>query len=82
MLPDAGKSVQQPWTTPSNPDCGHENITVTPGQTCRLRIMNGGSLAYQTVCFEGHNVTVVAADATPTQPVSFGPCVDVNVGQR
>lgn len=53
-----------------------------PGQTYRFRIINGGSLLYQTVCFEGHNVTVIAADATPTEPISFGPCVDVNSGQR
>lgn len=78
----AGKSKQQPWVAPSNPGCTHENITVTPGQTYRFRIINGGSLLYQTVCFEGHNVTVIAADATPTQEVSFGPCIDVNSGQR
>ncbi|KAL3136665.1 hypothetical protein ABBQ38_005906 [Trebouxia sp. C0009 RCD-2024] len=78
----AGKSKQQPWATPSNPGCTHENISVVPGQTYRFRIINGGSLLYQTVCFEGHNVTVIAADATPTEPISFGPCVDVNSGQR
>lgn len=79
---DAGKSKQQPWATPSNPGCSHENITVVAGETYRFRIINGGSLLYQTVCFKGHNVTIVAADATPTEPVSFGSCVDVNVGQR
>ncbi|KAL3145498.1 hypothetical protein ABBQ32_003322 [Trebouxia sp. C0010 RCD-2024] len=78
----SGKSKQQPWATPSNPGCSHENITLVPGQTYRFRIINGGSLLYQTVCFEGHNVTVIAADATPTEPISFGPCVDVNSGQR
>ena len=79
---DAGKSTQQPWATPSNPGCSHENISVVAGETYRFRIINGGSLLYQTVCFGGHNVTIVAADATPTEPVSFGSCVDVNVGQR
>ena len=78
----AGKSVQQPWAAPSSPGCSHDNITVMPGKTYRFRIINAGSLVYQTVCFEGHNVTIVAADAIPTDPVSFGPCVDVNSGQR
>lgn len=78
----AGRSVLQPWVEASNPGCSHENITVSPGQTYRFRIINGGSLAYQTVCFQDHNVTIVAADATPTDPVSFGSCVDVNAGQR
>ena len=78
----AGKSAQQPWASPGNPGCSHEVIPVTAGKTYRLRIINAGSLAYQTVCFEGHNVTIIAADATPTEPVSFGSCVDVNSGQR
>ena len=78
----AGKSVQQPWASPGNPGCSHENITVTAGKTYRVRIINGGSLLYQTVCFEGHNVTIIAGDATPTEPISFGPCVDINSGQR
>ncbi|DBA96798.1 TPA: hypothetical protein ACH3X3_012965 [Trebouxia sp. C0006] len=77
-----GKSVQQPWASPGNPGCSHENITVTAGKTYRVRIINGGSLLYQTVCFEGHNVTIIAGDATPTEPISFGPCVDINSGQR
>jgi hypothetical protein len=35
-----------------------------------------------TVCFEKHNVTVVAADAMPITPQTFSQCVDVNAGQR
>ncbi|KAK9828854.1 hypothetical protein WJX72_002416 [[Myrmecia] bisecta] len=77
-----GKSVQVPWAAPSNPGCTHENITIAAGKTYRFRIINSGSLLYQTVCFGGHNVTIVAADATPTDPISFGPCVDINSGQR
>jgi len=37
---------------------------------------------YMTVCFEKHNVTVVAADAMPITPQTFSQCVDVNAGQR
>ena len=27
-------------------------------------------------------MTIIAGDATPTDPISFGPCVDINSGQR
>jgi Multicopper oxidase len=30
---------------------------------------------------QGHKVTIVAADATPTEPLEVT-CVDVNLGQR
>ena len=78
----AGKAAQQPWAAPSNPGCSHENMTVMQGKTYRIRVINAGFLLHQTVCFEGHNMTILAADAIPTDPVSFGPCVDVNSGQR
>jgi hypothetical protein len=54
---------------------------VEAGKTYRFRIINAASLTYQTVCFGGHNVTVIEADARPLQPFS-AQCVDVNVGQR
>lgn len=41
--------------------------------------------APQTVCFEGHDVTIVAADAVPVEPIAaskFNGCIDVNSGQR
>jgi FtsP/CotA-like multicopper oxidase with cupredoxin domain len=37
---------------------------------------------YTTICFMGHNVTVVEADARPIAPATFRECVDVNSGQR
>jgi hypothetical protein len=44
-------------------------------------MIGGGNLLYLSVCFEGHNVTIVAADATPTVPIEVE-CVDINLGQR
>ena len=54
---------------------------MTPGETRLYRIINAGTLMYQTVCFEEHAVTVVAADAYPTKHVHTE-CVDINAGQR
>lgn len=78
----AGRSKQLPWAQPSNPGCTHANVTVDAGKTYRLRLIGASTLVYLTVCFEGHNVTLVAADASPIDPISFGPCVDLNSGQR
>jgi hypothetical protein len=39
----------------------------------------------QTVCFPGHKLTIVAADAIPVKPIRApggGSCVDINSGQR
>ena len=47
-------------------------------------MVSSAELVYLTVCFEGHNVTVVALDGFPVLP--FVPpvpgCVDVNAAQR
>ena len=63
------------------PGCQRYNMTVEAGKTYRVRIINAGSLLFLSVCFDRHNVTIVAADAYPVnpQPVS---CVDINLGQR
>ena len=49
--------------------CTHDQIDVEAGKTYLFRIINGGYLTYQTVCFEGHNVTIIAADAVPVAPL-------------
>lgn len=59
-----------------------EVLTVKPGETVRVRLVNAATLVYLTICFGGHNVTVVAADSMPIQPQTFYQCVDVNSGQR
>ncbi|KAI8468179.1 MAG: Cupredoxin [Monoraphidium minutum] len=62
--------------------CKREDITLTPGTTHKFRLINAATLVYTTVCFAGHDVTVVAADAKAVRPVKFSECVDVNSGQR
>lgn len=70
------------FTNPApSKECGHSEILVEKGKTYLFRIINSGSLLYHTLCFEGHNVTVVAADAMPIQPFSVE-CIDINIGQR
>ncbi|KXZ44185.1 hypothetical protein GPECTOR_71g546 [Gonium pectorale] len=76
-----GRSAQQPWASNNNPGCTHERLVVQPGKRYRLRIIGASTLVYMTLCFEGHNVTLLAADAMPVAPVSTR-CVDVNSGQR
>ncbi|KAG2501799.1 hypothetical protein HYH03_000299 [Edaphochlamys debaryana] len=76
-----GRSALLPWASSNNPGCTHSVFNVEEGKTYRLRLINGGILVYMTVCFEGHNVTAIAADGMPVQPVE-GSCVDVNNGQR
>ena len=61
--------------------CARYNMTVEAGRTYRVRMINAGSLAFLSVCFAGHNVTVVAADAYPINPLQ-ATCVDINLGQR
>ena len=61
--------------------CSRYNMTVEAGKTYRIRMINAGSLVFYTVCFAGHNVTIVAADSFPVTPLSVS-CVDINLGQR
>ena len=56
-------------------------MTVETGKTYRIRMIGAGSLDFLTVCFDRHNVTIVAADAYPTEHLQVQ-CVDINLGQR
>ncbi|GIL43898.1 hypothetical protein Vafri_1486 [Volvox africanus] len=76
-----GRSPAQPWASNNNPGCTHSQFTVESGKTFRLRLVNAATLVFMTVCFERHNVTLIAADAIPTVPVSTR-CLDINSGQR
>ncbi len=43
------------------------------------------SCALQTLCIEGHDMTIVAADGVPIQPIKASKltgCLDINSGQR
>ena len=66
---------------PLTAGCTHYTTTVAPGETRLYRIINAGTLMYQTVCFEQHPVKIVAADAYATQHFTTQ-CVDINAGQR
>ncbi|KAF8065871.1 L-ascorbate oxidase [Scenedesmus sp. PABB004] len=82
-----GPTAEQPACSvgykPAGVTCaGREVFSVKPGTTRRFRIINAAMLLYMTVCFEKHDVTVVALDAAPVAPKTFSQCVDVNTGQR
>ena len=76
-----GRSTVQPWASDLSPGCTHETMIVQTNTTTRIRLISGAELVYMTVCFEGHNVSVVAADAVPIDPFPSS-CVDINAGQR
>lgn len=76
-----GRSSVQPWASDLSSGCTHETVVVEPNSTTRIRLISGAELVYMTVCFEGHNVTVIAADAVPIQPFTAS-CLDINAGQR
>ncbi|GAX80694.1 hypothetical protein CEUSTIGMA_g8129.t1 [Chlamydomonas eustigma] len=61
--------------------CSHQVFDVVPGESYFMRIVNAGMATYVTICFEGHNVTVVTGDVIPMAPVDFQ-CIDLNVAQR
>ena len=65
----------------TNAGCTHEVISVEKGKTYLMRLISSADLVYTTVCFEGHNVTVIATDAFPVAPFVTS-CVDLNVAQR
>jgi len=66
-----------------DPDCTSRYVLdVKPKSTVRIRLIGAGSLLYQTVCFEGHNLTLIEEDARAVEPLPLGECVDVNLGQR
>ena len=67
------------------PDAACESrfvMRVQPDGVYRVRLVGAGSLLYQIVCFEGHNVTLVAVDSRPVDPLEIGECVNVNLGNR
>ena len=54
---------------------------LTPPQPRLLHVANRPGAARQTLCFEGHNLTIVAADGYLTKPLVVS-CLDINLGQR
>ena len=80
-IPPGRSSALNPAASASNPGCTHEVVAVPVGGTTRLRLIGTGSLAYLSICVEGHSLTVIAADGVPVQPLNVT-CVDLNLGQR
>ena len=63
-----GSSSQQPSTTRTPPNSA-------------VHVADRAGAARQTLCFEGHNLTIVAADGYLTKPLVVS-CLDINLGQR
>ncbi|KAL3912025.1 MAG: hypothetical protein SGILL_007048, partial [Bacillariaceae sp.] len=57
------------------------NVSVDPGKTYRLRIINSASLVMMNIAFQDHNFTIVELDGTPVTPVSVQ-SYDLAPGQR
>lgn len=56
-------------------------IPITPGKTYMFHIINTGALAAQYIQFGGHNMTIIEADGTWTQPYTVNQLF-VAVAQR
>ena len=86
--PPVGNATAQ--TCSPDPTCDSRYfLDVSPAtdgnstSSIRVRLIGAGSLLYQIVCFEDHEVTVIETDARPVIPLVLKDgCVDVNLGQR
>ncbi|KAI9228624.1 MAG: Cupredoxin, partial [Piptocephalis tieghemiana] len=61
--------------------CGYSNISVSPGKTYRLRIVNAGGWSYLAVTIAGHAMTMVEADGHRTIPMPVNR-IEIAPGQR
>eukprot|EP00798_Chlamydomonas_sp_ICE-L_P018224 gene18224-24675_t len=61
--------------------CTHTSFSVKEGMSYRFRLIASTSLLYTSICFENHEVSVIALDGLPVEPFSTE-CVDLNIGQR
>ena len=77
-----GRAKGNTGATAANPGCARTNFTVTAGKTYLWRVINVGALMDINVCVQGHNLTIVAADGVPIEPLNVGSCFDINLGQR
>lgn len=70
-------------TRPAAAGCGHEVFLVKPAQTYLFRLINGATMAFITICFEGHSVEILNVDTTPAEGIDFpNGCIDLGSGQR
>ncbi|HEY4313715.1 MAG TPA: multicopper oxidase family protein [Pirellulales bacterium] len=56
-------------------------IDVKPGETLRLRLINGSTTYALRFQIDGHRLTVIASDGAPLEPVEVDNLV-INVGER
>jgi len=64
--------------------CGNAGLATfefTPGKTHRLRFINTGSIAFETISIDNHTMTVIANDFVPVVPYSTN-FITLGVGQR
>lgn len=69
-----------------NPDCKYARLVAQRGGTCdsptiRLRLINSAAFAAFNITVDGHRMRIIAADATPIEPVNVGH-IRINPGQR
>ncbi len=57
------------------------SIEVKPGETLRLRLINGSTTYAFRLQIDGHRLTVIASDGAPLQPVDVDNLV-INIGER
>ncbi len=57
------------------------SIDVKPGETLRLRLINGSSTYALRFQIDGHRLTVVASDGAPLEPIEVDNLV-INIGER
>ena len=91
LINGKGECAECPFVHPSSSPSSsatctgkRTNFLVEPGKTYLLRILNAASLAYYNMAIGGHNMTVVAADASYTvqstqQSVDIGPGMRLSV---
>ena len=68
-------------SSPSSSDVPYTSWKVEAGKTYRMRLVNAGSVGFERVSIDGHQIKIIANDFVPVQPyeVDF---VTLAVGQR
>jgi FtsP/CotA-like multicopper oxidase with cupredoxin domain len=65
-------------------DCdggSYASIDFVPGMTYRLRLVNTGSVAFEQISIDDHNMTIITNDFVPVEPYETS-VVTLGVGQR
>ncbi|RAO66035.1 uncharacterized protein BHQ10_002047 [Talaromyces amestolkiae] len=73
--------VDEGDTSPCVSNAGVSTFQFTAGKKHRLRFVNAGASALQTISIDGHNLTVIANDFVPVVPYQTQ-YIKLGVGQR